>query len=237
MAGSTHLCALTARHKAGPLPYWASFGPRCNPPFPQSAAARLFAEALRVELGGTYQVLLPSITGLDEPTFIAEGGPIPVAHGVSANAALGPAKKLAVLAALTNELSARNGEAVVRTAMCEAAARALDAAVFSTAATSALRPAGILYGVTRSPRRPAALPLWRATSSCSRLPSPRPAAAPISGFSQAWRRRSPCSFWRARISPCDGSERQPGAGRALPHRAGPGRGARLREDGGQRCAG
>ena len=43
---------------------------------PQSAAARLFAEALRVELAGTYTVLLPAVSEFPAPVFVSEGGAI-----------------------------------------------------------------------------------------------------------------------------------------------------------------
>ena len=115
---------------------------------PQSAAARLFAEALRVELAGTYTVLLPAVSEFPAPVFVSEGGASPVGQGTFSNVTLGPAKKMMMLAGITNELATRNAEAIVRTALGEAAAKALDAAVFSTTAASALRPAGILAGAT-----------------------------------------------------------------------------------------
>jgi hypothetical protein len=64
---------------------------------------------------------------------------------------VGPARKLAMIAALTAQLqeqSADTAELILRTAMDDAAAHALDAAVFSTAAGSTSRPAGLLNGVT-----------------------------------------------------------------------------------------
>jgi hypothetical protein len=58
---------------------------------------------------------------------------------------------MAFIAALTNQLaqySASAAEAVIQAAMETAATAALEAAVFSTTAGSALRPPGILNGVT-----------------------------------------------------------------------------------------
>jgi hypothetical protein len=55
------------------------------------------------------------------------------------------------ITSFTNELaaiSATSAEATIRMAMIEAAATALDAAVFSTTAASSARPAGLLAGVT-----------------------------------------------------------------------------------------
>lgn len=54
-----------------------------------------------------------------------------------------------LIASITGELAERSdAEGIVRTAMSEAAGKSLDAAVFSTTAASAIRPAGILNGVT-----------------------------------------------------------------------------------------
>ena len=45
---------------------------------PQSAAARLFSEALRVELQGVYKVLLPRLsTAIPAPVFVAEAALFP----------------------------------------------------------------------------------------------------------------------------------------------------------------
>ena len=70
-------------------------------------------------------------------------------QGAFANVELGPASKMAMMAVITNTLAEHSdAEAIIRVAMGEAAAKAFDAAVFSTTAASALRPAGLLNGVT-----------------------------------------------------------------------------------------
>jgi hypothetical protein len=119
---------------------------------PQSAAARLMAAGIRVDLDGLGTVSIPRSTSLAVvPVFVDEGAPIPVAQQAISAATLGPVKKLALVEVLTSELdgaSAESAELIIRTIMSEAAAKALDAAVFSTAAASSSRPAGILNGVT-----------------------------------------------------------------------------------------
>ena len=58
---------------------------------------------------------------------------------------------MAFICGLTDDLAEHSAEAaeiVIRAAMIEASAKALDAAVFSTAPATAARPAGILFGVT-----------------------------------------------------------------------------------------
>jgi len=120
---------------------------------PQSAAARLFAAGLEVPLtGGVAQVSLPrNNVPFPEPQFVIEADPFPVRQGDFINAVLGPPRKLGMIVGLTEDLrdhSAETAEAVIRAEMIAACAKALDAAVFSTAAASTARPAGILNGVT-----------------------------------------------------------------------------------------
>lgn len=90
-------------------------------------------------------------TGFPEPTFLAEGQPMRIVQGNLATATLGPVRKMAYATVLTGELinyAAENVETIIQNAMIEASARALDAAVFSTAAATADRPAGLLNSVT-----------------------------------------------------------------------------------------
>lgn len=116
----------------------------------RSAAAQLFTSPLTLE--GRASLSLPAAaTEWPEPTFVAEGGPIPAVQGSFGAVTLGPPSKLAMLAGITSELarySAEDAEAIVTELMDDAAARALDAAVFSATAASAVRPAGLLNGVT-----------------------------------------------------------------------------------------
>jgi hypothetical protein len=119
---------------------------------PRSAAATLFDAALRVSMNRAGLVTMPRLaTALPVPVFVAEGAPIPALKGNFGNVTLGPPSKLAILAAISNELavhSADNAELVIRDAIDDATARALDVSVFSTAAASGTRPAGLFNGVT-----------------------------------------------------------------------------------------
>jgi hypothetical protein len=118
---------------------------------PKSAAARLFAECLRVELRGHSSVLLPYMTLAPTSSFVAEGSPIPATMGTFATTAVGPARKLALICGLTEQLaeySAENAEAVIRIAISEAAAKTLDQYVFDAQPASTSRPAGLLFNVT-----------------------------------------------------------------------------------------
>ena len=122
---------------------------------PTSAAAKLIAAGAQLSLDGVGAIIMPRL-GADfpEPVFVGEGLPIPVKGGAYATATLGPMKKLAMIAGFTGELeiySAQDAETLITDLMNDAASRALDKAIFSTAAASGLRPAGILAGVSHQP--------------------------------------------------------------------------------------
>lgn len=116
----------------------------------RSAAAQLFTAPLPLPRG--LQISVPGASaGWTEPTFVAEGGPIPASLGNFNAVTVGPTSKLAMIASVTSELkhySAESAEMIVTDLMDDAASRALDAAVFSTAAGSAVRPAGLLNGIS-----------------------------------------------------------------------------------------
>jgi hypothetical protein len=118
---------------------------------PQSAAVQLFELAIKIDMTGLGTVSIPRASpGGPQPAWISEGGPIPVAQpNFLPGNVLGPPKKLAFIEALTNELAGHSipvAEQIIRQLMTEAAAKALDASVFSATAASATRPAGILVG-------------------------------------------------------------------------------------------
>ena len=119
---------------------------------PDSAAAQVFARAPRFDLSGWREIVLPRLSAdFPEPAWLDEGEPIPAHQGVLEAVSLTAPKKLAMIAGLSHELrnlSAQNAEELIGTLMKEAASRSLDAALFSTAAASDIRPAGLLNGVT-----------------------------------------------------------------------------------------
>ena len=118
----------------------------------RSAAAELFSRSPRVDMSGVATIGLPASTAdFPEPTRVAEGEPIPAGRGTLGTVSIGPPKKLASIAGITEELrdlAAEDAEAIVQDLMEDSAARALDASLFSDAAASAVRPAGLLNGVT-----------------------------------------------------------------------------------------
>jgi hypothetical protein len=118
---------------------------------PRSAAARLFQQCVRIELIGRNKANFPRLTTTPAAAFIAEKAPAPVIAGAFDSVDLGPAKKLMLITGITSELarySADNAEAMIRTRVGEVAGRTLDTYVFDAVAGDAIRPAGLLYGVT-----------------------------------------------------------------------------------------
>ncbi|WP_395670519.1 hypothetical protein [Phenylobacterium sp.] len=123
----------------------------------RSAAAQLFDAADRLDLTGVSRISLPMAPVLPPPAFVSEGAPLPAVRGTIGGAELGPARKLGFIVGLTGELSEATGQAaetIIRLAMTEAAALALDSAVFSAVAASEEHPGGLLAGVV--PIAPAA---------------------------------------------------------------------------------
>lgn len=119
---------------------------------PTSAAARLFDAANSVSMKGRSTVMLSRRSAsFPIATFTGEGEPIPVVQGALDGVLLGPPAKLPMIAALSGDLvaySADTAEEVIRLGLEEGVSRGLDAAVFSSAAGSDIRPAGLFNGVT-----------------------------------------------------------------------------------------
>jgi hypothetical protein len=116
---------------------------------PLSAGAALLGRGISLTFGNEAAIALPAMAS-GEADFVAEGKPIPVKRFDTSVPALLEPYKLAALATLTSEvLRGTNAEAMVRTALSEAAAAGLDKALFSNAAAVPdERPAGLLNGIT-----------------------------------------------------------------------------------------
>jgi len=120
---------------------------------PMSAAAKLFNAAPRVSLVGLNTLKFPARSGAINPTYlpwVVEGDPAPVLKFSLSNAAtLGPTKKLMAIAVTTRECAeSGSADVVITTLLKENCSLALDATVFSNAAATAAKPAGILNGVS-----------------------------------------------------------------------------------------
>ena len=118
---------------------------------PQSAAVRLFANALKVDLTGVASITVPYAATQPQVGFVAEGSPAPLPQFSLAGVTVGPARKLLVLSAVTGELENSTPEtasAVIGRMLADATAKALDSAVFSNVAADSTRPGGLLNGVS-----------------------------------------------------------------------------------------
>jgi hypothetical protein len=116
---------------------------------PASAAAELIRlSGGPLEFGRDNVLLLPAWTAAPVAHWCTEGDPIPVTSGTVATPQL-LAKNLSTIVPVSGQLLAQsNAEPGVRIALNEAVSKALDLALFGTAAASDARPAGLLNGVS-----------------------------------------------------------------------------------------
>jgi hypothetical protein len=117
---------------------------------PASAGAALLAQGLELTFDGTAAISVPSfLAAAGNVGFVAEAAPIPVRQlNVIGGPMLTP-DKLAVITVLSYEmLSGSNAEAMVRDALTQSAALALDTALLDANASTAARPAGLRNGIS-----------------------------------------------------------------------------------------
>jgi hypothetical protein len=119
---------------------------------PASAALNLFDRANKLDLAGLTTISVPSMAGqLPRPVFVAEGAPAPSISPGTASTVLGPARKILVLAAITTELDEASPELaseLIGRILADASTTSIDIAAFDSNPASAIRPAGLLSGVT-----------------------------------------------------------------------------------------
>jgi HK97 family phage major capsid protein len=116
---------------------------------PMSAAAQLLDACLSLSFDGAARISLPNVVP-GTATWVAEGAPIRVPTVPALVGSSLEPTKLATIIELSREMmDSSNIEAIVRQALIDATAAALDAYLFdATAATAGLRPAGILFGLS-----------------------------------------------------------------------------------------
>ena len=120
--------------------------------YPLAIFPRLSAMGLTLAFGPYGKIIIP--TRATTPTiagsFVGEGLPIPVRQGLFTSQTLTP-KKMAVITVWTRELSEHSVPAIeglLRSAVQEDTAIALDAVLLDANASTVVRPAGILNGLT-----------------------------------------------------------------------------------------
>jgi hypothetical protein len=117
---------------------------------PASAGATLLKRGLQLSFDSAGGISVPGIIAdAGEIGFVAEGAPIPAAQLTVAGPTLTP-RKFARLVTFTRETlshSTPTVESLVRTALTESVALALDTALFDATAGDATRPAGLRNGI------------------------------------------------------------------------------------------
>jgi hypothetical protein len=117
---------------------------------PAAASTRLLSAVTSIDLSGLTTISVPVLSALPVPIFIAEGAPIPVADLSFGSVVLGPAHGIKLLTALSNELMSATGnaaETILSNALAASTEASMDAALFSSSASSSSQPAGILHAV------------------------------------------------------------------------------------------
>jgi hypothetical protein len=118
---------------------------------PASAASRLFALCTQLNFDGVHTFSVPYPATTPPPVFVGEGAAMPVAQGTIQRVIVGPVRKMLVAVAFAGELEFANLEsatAIIGRTLTEQAGRSLDAVLFDNAAGSAVRPAGLLNGMS-----------------------------------------------------------------------------------------
>ncbi|MET4201312.1 phage major capsid protein [Bradyrhizobium sp. LA6.12] len=123
---------------------------------PRSAYSQLsqLPATIRADLAGHGSVKVPtrSPSPTLAPAFVGEGQPIPIRQAAVANTAL-TRKKAAVISEFTGEMLNRSAvdiEQLIRDVMAADTTTALDGILLDANPATAIRPAGILNGVTAS---------------------------------------------------------------------------------------
>ncbi len=119
---------------------------------PASVYPRLSERGLRLNFGRNGAISIPSrsATPTIAGSFVGEGSPIPVRQGAFTSVSLTP-KKMAVISTFTREIAEHSIPAIeglIRDAIQEDTAVALDTVLLDATAVSSIRPAGLRNGVS-----------------------------------------------------------------------------------------
>ena len=115
----------------------------------QSAAARLFANGLRLSFDGAGSIVVPTLQGdASYAAFVGENGPIPVMQGkTDPLIAMVPRKLATLVVASYAMLKSSNIEALLLDMLTRSVALALDTTLFDGNPDDGTRPAGIRCGI------------------------------------------------------------------------------------------
>lgn len=118
---------------------------------PASIYPELSARGLRLTFGRNGAISIPtrSATPTIAGSFVAEGAPIPVRQGAFTSQSLTP-KKMAVISTFTREIAEHSVPAIeglIRDAIQQDTAVAIDSVLLDASAATSIRPAGLRSGV------------------------------------------------------------------------------------------
>jgi HK97 family phage prohead protease len=121
---------------------------------PRSIFPRLAAKGSSFTFGRAGVVTLPmrSITPTVSGSFVGEGAPIPVRQGQFVTQQMTP-KKMAVITTFTREIAEHSTpaiEGILRDAVLDDTSVAIDTVLLDSNAATAIRPAGLLNGITQT---------------------------------------------------------------------------------------
>jgi hypothetical protein len=115
---------------------------------PVSAGIDLLGRGITLDFNGAASITLPSLS-VPAIDFVGEAMPIPAVAGTSSAGPTLTPHKIGVITSLTSEmLNSGQAESLVRMALVDATAPAVDKVLLSATAAASDRPAGILNGVT-----------------------------------------------------------------------------------------
>jgi HK97 family phage major capsid protein/HK97 family phage prohead protease len=119
---------------------------------PKAILTRLAAKGLSLSFGTTGRIIIPtrSRTPTIAGSFVGEGAAIPVRQGAFTSQTLVP-KKLAVISTWTREMADHSTPAIeglIREAIQDDSSVAVDTVLIDANAATAIRPPGLLNGVT-----------------------------------------------------------------------------------------
>jgi HK97 family phage major capsid protein len=119
---------------------------------PAAILTRLSAKGMSLSFGATGRIIIPTRnrTPTIAGSFVGEGAAIPVRQGAFSSQTLTP-KKMAVISTWTREMSDHSTPAIeglIREAIQQDTSVAVDTVLIDANAATAIRPAGLLNGVT-----------------------------------------------------------------------------------------
>jgi hypothetical protein len=124
---------------------------------PAAASSKVLALGTVLDMAGLTSIAIPFVGGAGRPAspvFVGESNAMPIVDLVTNAAVLGPATKIALGAAISNEVQAASADTattIVSNALAASVEQGSDFVLFGNAAATPSQPAGLLHGITATP--------------------------------------------------------------------------------------